>query len=106
MWVIERKSLVPEESTWERIERSWECPVQFVIVKAATQAARILALRHDGQVAFRVVGPAGEPLVSFEVVKYLHVLEEGRPPRRRRLRLAAGSTIPLLADIITPSQEG
>lgn len=106
MWVIERKSLVPEESTWERIESSWECPAQFTTVQSATQAARILALRHDGQVAFRVVGPAGEPLVSFEVVKYLHVLEAGRPPRRRRLRLAPGSTIPLLADVIPASQDG
>lgn len=106
MWRVERKQLIPEESTWERIESSWECPAQFATVNSATQAARILALRHDGQVAFRVVGPAGDPLVSFEVVKYLHVLEEGRPPRRRRRRLAPGSTIPLLADILTLSQEG
>jgi hypothetical protein len=106
MWVIERKQLAPDESAWERIESSWECPAQFATARSATQAARILALRHDGQVTFRVVGPAGEPLVSFEVAKYLHVLEARRPPRRRRLRLAAGSTIPLLADIIFPSQDG
>lgn len=105
MWTVERKSLAPEEAAWERIESSWECPAQFTSADAATQAARTLALRHDGDVAFRVVSVAGDPLVSFEVVKYLHVLEAGRPPRRRRVRLTAGYTIPILAKLRSRAQE-
>lgn len=108
MWTIESKQLIPDESAWERIESSWECPAQFATAETATQAARVLALRHDGDKAFRVVGSAGDPLISFEVAKYLHVLEAGRPPRRRRVRLMAGSTIPLLADrhSIAPQPQG
>lgn len=101
MYNVEMKDLTgPSASKWERIESGWESPNTFAFEEDASVCARTLALRHDGDRAFRVVDQEGFPTVTFAVVKHLQISHRD-PDRPRTLEeIPPGFEIPMLRDVL------
>jgi hypothetical protein len=98
-FTVEGKSLIHPAAQWERIERSWENPNVFTAQLPAEAVARTLALRYDGERAYRVVDPHGKALQVFWVRKMLSVLEEGQGEERFE-DVPAGFDVPMLFEVL------
>ena len=70
---------------WELMERGWESPNQFNEEDEAELVARLLALRHDGDMDTRVVSPVGVVLTTFRLQKYLATWRRGTGEKREAL---------------------
>ena len=73
MYDVERKDLGQPEAVWQGIEMSWETPNRCDLLERAECVARTLALRSDGNVAFRVTDATGQVQLIVQVKKYLRV---------------------------------
>jgi hypothetical protein len=76
-YTVEVRDLVVVGSAWEPIESSWECQNPLAVLADAETAARVLALRADGDQEYRVVDGESAVLASFRVTKRLEVRRPG-----------------------------
>ncbi len=99
-YTIEGRDLTRQQTVWERVEASWECPTHFPNSQKAEDAARTLALRSEGDRVYRVVNPIGSVQHTFHVKKYLSITHQDE----RAWELEAipiGFCVPLLSEVLT-----
>lgn len=104
MYVIERKNLDQAGAAWEPIEDSWETQNHFDLEEMGDAAARALALRFDGDVAFRVVDHAGGVHLVVQVTKYLRVYKPRSSVPSVPEAIPPGFEVPMLSEVLEDSE--
>jgi len=103
-FTVEGKTLSRTATLWECIERSWELPEPLTMHWEAETVARALALRADGELAYRVVDPSGKVLQVFVVKKYLFGLEAGLATERLE-EVPPGYDVPMVSEVLSDRQQ-
>lgn len=104
-WTVERKDLVEGGDLWVPIESSWECHNPLVRPGQAKRVARTLALRADGDAAYRVVGADLQVLATYQVAKTLLITHPGAPERVVPVTLPPGMAIPMVSAAVATEHE-
>ena len=97
---IQRQDRTQPGLPWEPIESGWECDNHFTEVSLADAAARTLALRHDGAIAFRVVGASGQVMMTIVVEKCLRVASYSSSLKGVSEHIPPGFDVPMLSDVL------
>lgn len=101
-YTVECRSMVKPGGTWEPIERSWECQNPFERLDIAERVAETLALRSDGERAYRVVDRDQQLQVTFWVTKQLTCARPGgSEAHAERRRIPPGMVIPMVSEVLS-----